>query len=139
MISLKDAAAGAKKLLTSRQELEIADLTDRLAKAERRNTELEEEKQRRDEMTFQFPFWFKKSDPNPYCAVCWEVEQVQLHLNAPFKHTDEGFGYACLRCEKVFRSSELLPGTKLAEFRNESSVAFGRVRSSLREELDKFF
>lgn len=138
-MSLESVARAAQKLLTAKLELEIAELRSQLAKEQQRNTELRGEIRRRDEMTFRPPFYFKTPNPVPLCQVCWEVDRVQLHLDAPFRHTDGGVGYPCRRCQNVFRSEELLPETRLAEYVEETPIAVSTGRSSLRETLDKHF
>jgi hypothetical protein len=139
-MSLEHLAKGAQRLLTAKLELEIANLRSQLAVAQQRITGLESEVRQRDEFRFHAPFWFRSGDPIPYCAHCWEVKHIQTHLAAPFRHTYGGVGYECHSCEKVFRVDESLPGTSLVKDPEPvSTVAVVSTRSSLREELDKFF
>lgn len=140
MISLKGAAEGVRRLFTAKKELEIAELHSSLAKAQERITELEADLRRRDEMAFRFPFYFKADDPNPLCPHCWETDRCQVHLKTPFHHVGGGVGYACARCEAVYRTDELLPGTSFPKEtgRDESVIGIVENRSPLRD-LFKYY
>ena len=135
--ALEGIAGGVRNLFTAKKELEIAALRSELAKAQERITQLEADLRRRDEMTFEFPFYFRAGNPNPLCPHCWETEKLQIHLKKPFHHVDGGAGYACSRCEALYRTDELLPGTAYPKEtdRRESRVGIVENRSSLRDRL----
>jgi hypothetical protein len=104
-------AGSARSLLAAPEHVQIAKLQKELAVALQRIEELEAEKRVKAEMSFRSPFWFRDSDPCPFCTLCWEVREKLVHLEAPFEHTYGGFGYACRSCGADYRVEKLLPGT----------------------------
>lgn len=140
MLGPKDALSAATKILTAKIELELAEVRSQLAEKDQRITKLEGEIRRKQEMEFRSGFCFSGSDQSPFCHRCWEADSVSVHLDKPFGHTLGGFGYECRRCKEVFRSETLLPGTVvLKQQQADSGVVGVGPRSSLREELDRFF
>ena len=114
------AVEGARKLLASKERLQIAeerlskaDLLNELAVLRKRNAELEAEIERKEKLTYRPPFFFREDDPFPYCKHCYQVNKQAVYLDAPFEHADGGFGYPCGSCAKVYRVEKLLPDTKV--------------------------
>ena len=50
------------------------------------------------EIEFRKPFYYRKNDPVPYCARCWEVDKKLVHLDGPY-YVENIEMYDCNNCD----------------------------------------
>lgn len=60
--------------------------------------ELDELLNKKNDMTFDSPFYYTEGDNIPYCPRCWEVDHKTVHFPAPF-NSRAGPKYTCLECQ----------------------------------------
>lgn len=80
-------------------EGEIIDLTRSNREMEDQIEGLRSQLRKTSEMNFRPPFYFIDYDSTPYCARCWEVDGLQVHL------TDTktmGSPWKCASCHAAY-------------------------------------
>ncbi|MDP8247044.1 MAG: hypothetical protein P9M00_02815 [Candidatus Tritonobacter lacicola] len=109
---IKDVASLVKKYNDADLYREIIDLeAEALALAkvnldlQRENMELKDKLRVIKGLKFKRPLYYAEDDEVPYCPVCWEKDQKQIHLQC-IEHTVR---YRCLVCDSYFNLEKERP------------------------------
>lgn len=102
--NLKDVASLAQSVGEIELYKKIVDLEGEVREITRKNRHLEDEVVELEKrlhlrvaMTFQPPVYYKKGDETPFCAPCYETDEVTLHLGKT-----PGGNWLCMRCNRTF-------------------------------------
>ena len=80
---------------------EIFNLREENLLLKERIKELERVLETKQKMTFRKPFYYQENDPQPYCAKCWEADNIAIHLDGP-SPIIAGPRYDCPNCKTMF-------------------------------------
>ena len=102
--NLKDVASLAQRVGEIELYKKIVDLEGEVRNITRENRQLEDhvielEKRLnlRAAMTFKPPFYYQDGDKTPFCAPCFEGDEVAVHLGKTL-----GENWLCMRCNRMF-------------------------------------
>lgn len=102
----KDNSPLYEKLIQVQRE--SMELVDEIKKLKDKNDELEDYIKKNQEMKFKEPFYFIEGDDVPYCPVCWQKHDRQMHLL--IRKLESTMSYSCPDRECRFYWSNENPG-----------------------------
>lgn len=85
-------------------ENEVLDLSRDKRRAEERIEDLERKLKFREQLTFKSPFYYRGTDPEPYCPGCWDSKRTAVHLHHTRKPLPIGDCMECPSCKHNYRT-----------------------------------
>jgi hypothetical protein len=82
-------------------ESKIYELTQEDLASKGKISDLESSLKIRDELKFKQPYYYKEGDQVPFCPLCWEANQIPIHLIGPNYNNDRSVYYYCNHCGKA--------------------------------------
>lgn len=82
-----------------------AELREEIVKLKNLVEDLRYRVNKREEMIFRAPYYWREADDTPFCPKCWESEEKAVHLTAR-KEWDEGIRRVCRICRETFWEKE---------------------------------